>query len=66
MIEAQGGELPYDIAESSPSKFYNQVLNQGIKKCSVTARGRLNWIITQRPLLKIISSIKEKVLAGLH
>lgn len=22
VIEAQGGELPYDIAEKSPSKFY--------------------------------------------
>jgi len=26
----------------------------------------LNWIITQRPLLKIISSIKEKVLYRLQ
>jgi len=32
----------------------------------VKARGNLNWIITQRPLLKIISSIKEKVLQRLQ
>lgn len=27
VIEAQGGELPYEIAEKSPTKFYSRVLN---------------------------------------
>lgn len=29
-------------------------------------RGRLNWIYTQRPVLKIISNIREKVLQRLE
>ena len=65
VIEAQGGELPYDIAEQSPSKFYSRVLNQDIKKCRVKARGRLFFVWTQRPLLKIINSIKSKLLGRL-
>lgn len=66
VIEPQGGELPYELAESSPTKFYSQVLNQNIKKCSVKMRGRLRWILTQRPLLKIISSIKDKIMQRLE
>ena len=66
VIEAQGGELPYDLASSSPSKFYEQVLNQDIKKCNVKARGNLRWILTQRPLLKIINSIRAKVIKRLQ
>lgn len=62
VIEAQGGELPYDIAEKSPNKFYSTVLHQDIKKYKVKMRGRQEFEWTQRPLLKIISSIKEKVL----
>lgn len=27
VIEAQGGELPYDIADKRPELFYSQVLN---------------------------------------
>ena len=26
VVEAQGGELPYEIAQRSPKKFYNQLL----------------------------------------
>jgi len=66
VIEAQGGELPYELAETSPQKFYSQVLNQNIKKCSVKMRGRLSWILTQRPLLKIIHSIKSKIIERLE
>lgn len=67
VIEPQGGELPYEIAEQSPRKFYNQVLNQDIKKCTINKeRGTLSWIWTQRPILKIISSIKSKVMQRLE
>ena len=38
------------------------MLNQDIKKCRVKARGRLFFVWTQRPLLKIINSIKTKLL----
>lgn len=41
VIEPQGGELPYDMVDASPSKFYSQVLNQNIKKCNVKMRGNL-------------------------
>ena len=46
VIEAQGGELNYDIAQQSPQKFYKQVVNQNVKKCMVTMRGKLKWILT--------------------
>ena len=61
VIEAQGGELPYDIAEKSPTKFYSHVLNQDIKRCKVQMRGKLFFTWTQRPLLKIIMSVKAKL-----
>jgi len=38
------------------------VLNQDIKRCKVNARGRLFFVWTQRPLLKIIRSIKNKIM----
>mmetsp|Transcript_2308 Transcript_2308/g.3948 ORF Transcript_2308/g.3948 Transcript_2308/m.3948 type:complete len:204 (+) Transcript_2308:1098-1709(+) len=62
VIEAQGGELPYDIAEKSPSKFYKQVLGQNIKRYSVKMRGKLTYEWTQRPLLRLISTIKNKLI----
>lgn len=62
VIEAQGGELPYDLAEQEPLKFYNLVLHQDIKRCHITNRGRrLFFVWTQRPMLKIISSVKNKL-----
>ena len=60
VIEPQGGELPYEMAEKSPSKFYDQVLHQDIKKYVVKMRGRLTFEWTQRPLLKILTHIKTK------
>lgn len=60
VIEPQGGELPYELAEKSPTKFYSQVLHQDIKKYTVKMRGKLNFQFTQRPLLRILSSIKTK------
>ena len=60
VIEAQGGELPYELADKSPTKFYAQVLHQDIKKYTVKMRGRMTFQWTQRPLLKILSSIKMK------
>lgn len=67
VIEPQGGELPYEIAEQSPRKFYDKVLNQDIKKCTINkTKGTLSWIWTQRPILKIISSIKSKVMQRLE
>jgi hypothetical protein len=65
VIEAQGGELPYEIAEKNPQQFYNRVLNQDIKKCKVKNRGKLFFVWTQRPLLKIINSIKQKLVKRL-
>jgi len=65
VIEPQGGELPYEMAEKSPTKFYSRVLNQDIKKCKVNMRGRLYFEWTQRPLLKIISHIKNKLIKKL-
>lgn len=62
VIEAQGGELPYEMAEKSPSKFYSQVLHQDIKKYTVKMRGKLTFEWTQRPLLRILTSIKTKFL----
>jgi len=61
VIEAQGGELPYEMAQKNPQQFYNRVLNQDIKKCRVNNRGRLFFIWTQRPLLKIINAVKKKL-----
>ena len=43
VIEPQGGELPYEIAEKSPTKFYRQVLHQDIKKYTVKMRGKLTF-----------------------
>lgn len=60
VIEAQGGELPYELAEKSPTKFYSQVLHQDIKKYTVKMRGKLKFEWTQRPLLRILSTIKTK------
>jgi len=57
--------LPYDIAEKHPQQFFNRVVNQDIKKCRVKNRGRLFFIWTQRPLLKIINSIKKKLVRKL-
>lgn len=48
------------MAEKSPQKFYSTVLHQDIKKYRVKMRGRLTFEWTQRPLLKILASIKEK------
>ena len=62
VIEAQGGELPYELAEKSPTRFYNQVLNQDVVKYSVKMRGNITGEWTQRPLLKIIMSIKERII----
>lgn len=61
MIEPQGGELPYEIADKRPKEFYSTVLHQDIKKYKVKMRGRQEYEWTQRPLLKIIISIKEKL-----
>ena len=60
VIEAQGGELDYELAASSPQKFYSTVLHQDIKKYRVKMRGKLTFEWTQRPLLRILASIKEK------
>ena len=49
------------MAETNPRQFYSRVLNQDIKKCKVSMRGRLFFTWTQRPLLKIITSIKKKL-----
>ena len=38
------------------------MLNQDIKRCRVKNRGRLFFVWTQRPLLKIINSIKAKLI----
>lgn len=65
VIEAQGGELPYEIAETNPGKFYSTVLNQDIKRCKVKNRGRLFFVWTQRPLLRILTSIKDKLVRRL-
>jgi len=40
VIEPQGGELPYEIAEKRPQEFYSTVLHQDIKKYKVKMRGR--------------------------
>lgn len=50
------------MAEKSPSKFYSRVLNQDIKKCTVKMRNKLFFVWTQRPLLKIIDSVKSKLI----
>jgi len=62
VIEAQGGELPYEMAQTSPSKFYSQVLHQDIKKYRIKMRGKLTFEWTQRPLLRILTSIKNKLI----
>jgi hypothetical protein len=62
VIEPEGGELPYELAQKSPQKFYSQVLNQDILKYHVKMRGKLVGEWTQRPLLKIIDSIKQKLI----
>lgn len=36
-------------------------MNQDVKKCMVTMRGKLKWILTQRPLMKIVQGIKRKL-----
>ena len=61
VIEPQGGELPYEMADASPSKFYSQVLNQNIKKCNVKMRGNLFFKWTNRPLLRILTTVKNKL-----
>jgi len=53
--------LPYELADSSPKKFYDVVLNQDIKKCDVK-RGRLQFEWTYRPLLKILIAVKDKLI----
>ena len=50
------------MADKNPQQFYNRVLNQDIKKYNVKMRGKLTFIMTQRPLLKIITSIKDKII----
>jgi sugar-specific transcriptional regulator TrmB len=41
------------------------VLNQDIKRCKVKDHNRLFFVWTQRPLLKIINSIKSKLIKRL-
>ena len=62
VIEPQGGELPYELADSSPKKFYDMVLNQDVKKCNVLMRGALKFEWTYRPLLKILVAAKDKLI----
>lgn len=62
VIEAHGGELNYDLADKSPNRFYNTVLKQDVKKYQVKMRGKITGEWTQRPLLKIISSIKDRII----
>lgn len=50
------------MAEKSPCRFYNQVLNQDVMKYSVKMRGNITGEWTQRPLLKIIMSIKNRII----
>lgn len=61
LMEPQGGELPYDMAYKKPNKFFNVVLNQDIKRMDVTMRGQLEYVWTQRPLLRLISCVKIKI-----
>ena len=61
VIEPQGGELPYDMVDQSPQKFYSKVLNQNILKCNVKMRGKLYFAWTFRPLLRILTTVKNKL-----
>jgi len=61
IMEAQGGELPYDMAHKKPSKFFNHVLNQDIKRMDVSNKNDLEFVWTQRPLLRLITCIKVKI-----
>lgn len=61
LMEAQGGELPYEMAYKKPSKFFNHVLNQDIKRMDVNMKGELEYVWTQRPLLRLIIGVKVKI-----
>ena len=50
------------MAEKSPTKFYDKVLKQNIKKYTIKMRGQLTFEWTQRPLLKIMTTIKDKLI----
>ena len=54
--------MPYELANKSPKKFYDTVLHQDVKRYSVTGRGHIAAEWTQRPILKIVTSIKERVI----
>lgn len=46
VIEPQGGELNYDIANKKPKEFYDQVLHQDMKKFTVKMRGDIKGEFT--------------------
>ena len=46
VIEAQGGELPYELASKSPKKFYEALLNQDVKRYHVKMRGKIEGELT--------------------
>lgn len=61
LMEPQGGELPYEMAMKKPNKFFDYVLNQDIKRMDIKMRGELEYVWTQRPLLRLISCVKIKI-----
>ena len=48
------------MADSSPKKFYGLVLNQDVLRCNVNNRGKLVFEWTHRPLIKILTTVKNK------
>ena len=48
------------MADSSPKKFYDLVLNQDVLRCNVNNRGKLVFEWTHRPLIKILTTVKNK------
>ena len=60
VVEAQGGELDYEIAEKSPKKFYSKLLGQGVKKVSV-ANQKITQEWTQRAQVKTLDVIQNKL-----
>lgn len=75
IVEPHGGALNYDIAQKNPLKFYDQVFNQNITKHKMfkeeaplekrKSQISIKSKVTKRPYLKIMESIKSKLIQQL-
>jgi len=64
IVEAQGGELNYDLAKKNPEKFYKHVMSQDLKKHEArddeTGKTRVSTTLVKRKVGRILMLVLSK------